>query len=85
MSPEHLTKAQCQEIKSLHTHAWIIRGLQFFILVLSTYLAVFEGRGWPSLIIGALVAVWLQRHLPILPTWLENLRSKASQKIPRTP
>lgn len=70
------TESERREIAALSMQGGVVRGLQIFIIGLGAYLAVFEGRGWPSFVIGCGLALWIQTKLPILPAWLERLRPR---------
>lgn len=69
-----LTAKQQRTVHELNLQAFSVRGIQAFIMGLASYLAMFEGRGWPAFIIGGLLALWMESSLPALPPWLDRMR-----------
>lgn len=70
------TAKQRRELGGLLWQAGAVRGLQVFMVALGAALAVFDGRGWPPFIIGAVFAAWLKTQLPRLPPWAQRIKDK---------
>ena len=74
------SEAWRREVNALLVQAGAVRGLQLFVALLGAALAVFDGRGWPSFIIGAGFAAWLQTQLPPLPPWAQRIKDTRDDK-----
>lgn len=73
-NPPELTPAKRRTVAGLLLQAFVIHGVQLFVMGLGVYLAWAERRGWPPVVIAGGLALWMQTQLPTLPPWLERMR-----------
>ena len=70
-----MTAKQKHTVGALILQAFAVRGVQLFVIGLALYLAIAERRGWPAVVIGGGLALWIESQLPALPLWLDKMRS----------
>lgn len=69
-----LTPGQKRKIAAMIAQAFAVRGVQIAILALGVFLAIWDRRGWPAVLIAVWLAAYGQLFLPVRPDWLEKLR-----------
>ena len=69
-----MTPKQRKQVTALLAQAWAVRGVQLFIIGLGVYLAIWDKRGWPAVLVAAGCAAWLQTQLPPIPEWAKKLQ-----------